>query len=90
VDEAGGWSGGDGDYWVEWVYVVADDLAIEIPISNLTEYVGVIPNQAIVTAYLSPHPQPFSRGRREQDSKSLSRAGFRVRVDCYKHSLIWY
>jgi hypothetical protein len=38
VDEAGGWGGGDGDYWVERVYVVADDLAIEIPISNLMEH----------------------------------------------------
>jgi hypothetical protein len=26
MDEAGGWGGGDGDYWVEWVYVIADDL----------------------------------------------------------------
>jgi hypothetical protein len=52
----------------------------------------VIPNQPIVAAYPSPHPQPFSLGRREQDSKSLSRAGegFRVRADDCRQSLIWY
>jgi hypothetical protein len=40
VDEAGGWGGGDGDYWVKWIYVVADDLAIEIPILNLLEHLS--------------------------------------------------
>jgi hypothetical protein len=36
VDEGGGWSGGDGDYWVEWVYVAADDLAASV-VADFTE-----------------------------------------------------
>jgi hypothetical protein len=37
VDEGGGWGGGDGDYWLEWVYVVADGLG---PMPSKGEAVG--------------------------------------------------
>ncbi len=52
----------------------------------------LIPNQVLIATDVCPHPQPFSPGRREPDSKSLAprERDLGRRLISRAHCLIWY